>query len=90
MINVIEELKKLKAWWRTEINTEIIVSDSAINDLFNKIEEEEKNAFFIIDSALKEEDKYERIFAQEDKYLFDATLSEPKTGDVNKLVSLSL
>jgi len=88
MINVIEELKKLKAWWRTEINTEIIVSDSAINDLFNKIEEEEKNAFFIIDSALKEDDKYNKIFAQKDKYLFDATLSEPKTGDVNKLVSL--
>lgn len=88
MTERIKEFKQLKPWWRTEINTEIIVSDDAISDLLTKIDEEGKNAFFIIDSVLKEDDKYEKIFAESNKYLYNATLSEPKTDDVNELVAL--
>ncbi|MDR1048827.1 MAG: iron-containing alcohol dehydrogenase [Synergistaceae bacterium] len=75
-------------WWRTEIPTKIVLSKNGVGDLFSLLEREKKRPFFIADSALSGQKKFEPVLerAGESLFLFDATSSEPRTGDVDALV----
>ncbi|MDR2175991.1 MAG: iron-containing alcohol dehydrogenase [Synergistaceae bacterium] len=77
-------------WWRTEIPTQIVLSKDGIGDLFGLLKKEKKRPFFILDSALSGQKKFEPILERGEDgkslFLFDATASEPRTGDVDALV----
>ncbi|MDL2264646.1 iron-containing alcohol dehydrogenase, partial [Synergistaceae bacterium OttesenSCG-928-I11] len=75
-------------WWRTSILTEIIKSKDGVGDILKGLEERNKKAFFIVDAVLESQKEFERIFGQKDKFAFDASESEPRTGDVDKLVAM--
>ncbi|NLV81781.1 MAG: iron-containing alcohol dehydrogenase [Synergistaceae bacterium] len=90
IINVptnIEDFVNLKPWWRTEVPTEVILSANGIEDLLIKLKHEKKKPFFILDSELKDQQEFAKIFAQNSKFIFDASASEPRTDDVDKLVA---
>lgn len=82
----IKNFVKLSPWWRTKVPTEIILSSDGISDLFNLLESRGKIPFFVIDSALMPQPAFAKIFEQKNKFLFDATFSEPRTSDVDNLV----
>jgi 3-deoxy-alpha-D-manno-octulosonate 8-oxidase len=73
-------------WWRTPVTTEIILSACGVGDLLERLKN--KRAFIIIDSALATQDVFKPLCALENTRLFDASASEPKTGDVDNLVQL--
>lgn len=75
-------------WWKTKILTEIVQSEDGVGDLLGALAERSKQPFFIVDGALEDQKVFKRIFDRDEKYLFNATESEPKTGDVDKLVAL--
>ena len=82
-----KEFVALKPWWRTPIPSEIILSDDGIGTLLSLVEERGKKAFFVIDKALEKQPAFARIFEQKEKFVFDASVSEPRTGDVDALVA---
>ncbi len=82
------EFAKAPRWWRTEILTEIVPSEDGVGDLLRIVEERGKRPFFIVDSALAGQGAFGRVFERADKFVFDATASEPRTGDVDALVAL--
>lgn len=84
----IKEFTQLKPWWRTEVPTEIVLSENGVGDLLAKIEKENRKPFFIIDNVLEDQKPFEKIFAQKQKFLFNASESEPRTSDVDQLVAL--
>ncbi|MDO5116848.1 MAG: iron-containing alcohol dehydrogenase [Synergistaceae bacterium] len=84
----IENFTKLEAWWRTPVASEIILSGDGVGDLLAKLALEGKKAFFVADGALREQPRFEKIFARENIFVFDATASEPRTGDVDELRAL--
>jgi 3-deoxy-alpha-D-manno-octulosonate 8-oxidase len=91
MINIPTDIKdfvKLKPWWRTPVPTDIVLSEDGIADLFTKLSSEgKKEPFFIIDSALEKQGSFDRIFAKAGKFIFNASESEPRTCDVDSLVT---
>jgi 3-deoxy-alpha-D-manno-octulosonate 8-oxidase len=84
----IKEFKNARPWWRTKILTEIITSGDGVGDLLRALRERASSPFFIIDEILKPQPPFAAIFAQHDKYVFDATYSDPRTQDVDRVVSL--
>lgn len=84
----IKDFTQLTPWWRTDVPTEIICSADGVGDLLSKLEREKKTAFFIVDGVLSAQSRFAPVFAQERKFIFDATKSEPRTGDVDLVVSL--
>lgn len=82
----IQGFTKRAPWWRTEIPTEIILSGDGIGELFSMIAKRGAKAFFVIDSALQDQTSFARVFDQKEKFIFNATESEPRTGDVDALV----
>lgn len=84
----IESFKNLKPWWRTAVSTEIILSGNGTCDLFEKLDRESKKPFFVIDEILEDQQVFSPIFEQKNKFLFNASYSEPRTGDVDKLVAI--
>lgn len=91
MINTPDNMKDFTAlgpWWRTNVPTEIICSDNGVGDLLAKLQKEGKTPFFIVDRILEDQEGFAPIFAQERKYVFEASESEPRTGDVDKVVAL--
>ncbi|MDR1651751.1 MAG: iron-containing alcohol dehydrogenase [Synergistaceae bacterium] len=83
-----EEFKGASRWWRTKIFTEIIPSGDGVSDLLDLLSQRAESPYFIIDSALKPQKPFERLFAQPDRYEFDASASEPRTADADKAVSI--
>ncbi|MDR1377045.1 MAG: iron-containing alcohol dehydrogenase [Synergistaceae bacterium] len=75
-------------WWRTEISSEIVLSENGVPDLLNLLKERKSNPFFILDKALTEQNRFKPIseLKREVSFLFDATASEPRTTDVDLLV----
>lgn len=83
-----EEFKNARPWWRTKIMTEIVTSGDGVGDLLKLLKERVSSPFFIIDEILKPQPAFAPIFACDGKYVFDATYSEPRTQDVDRVVSL--
>ncbi|MDK2958328.1 MAG: 3-deoxy-alpha-D-manno-octulosonate 8-oxidase [Synergistaceae bacterium] len=83
-----EGFLSLQPWWRTEVPTEIIRSREGVGELLHRLEKEKKNPFFVVDSVLRNQPVFAPLFGQEALYLFDASASEPKTGDVDTVVSI--
>lgn len=79
---------KLKPWWRTPVPTDIILSDHGVSELLDGLKARGRKPFFVIDSALRDQVPFAEIFAQKDLFIFDASFSEPRTGDVDALRSL--
>ncbi|MDR1916465.1 MAG: iron-containing alcohol dehydrogenase [Synergistaceae bacterium] len=84
----IDEFKSANAWWRTKILTEIIQSGDGVTDLLRALRDRAARPFFIIDEILKPQERFLPIFEMEEKFIFDASRSEPRTGDVDGLVAL--
>jgi 3-deoxy-alpha-D-manno-octulosonate 8-oxidase len=84
----IDEFKNARSWWRTKILTEIITSADGVGDLFKLLKDRSSSPFFIIDEILKPQPQFRGIFAEKDRYVFDASYSEPRTQDVDRVVSL--
>jgi 3-deoxy-alpha-D-manno-octulosonate 8-oxidase len=78
----------LEPWWRIKVPTEVILSKDGVNDLLAKIDNEKKKPFFVIDEVLHDQPVFKELFNRKASYLFNASESEPRTGDVDKLVSL--
>jgi 3-deoxy-alpha-D-manno-octulosonate 8-oxidase len=76
------------AWWRTKILTEIIQSCDGVRDIMSALTDRARRPFFVIDGALEPQERFRPIFEQERKFVFDASESEPRTGDVDSLVTL--
>ncbi len=84
----IKEFVKLKPWWKTPVDTRVVLSEDGVSDLLRMLSEEGRKPFFVVDKALKSQPRFERLFAQKNLFEFDASLSEPRTGDVDALRSL--
>ena len=78
----------LEPWWRTEVPTRIVPSADGVEDLLEMLGEEAENPFFVLDSILEEQPAFAPLFEQKRKFLFNASESEPRTGDVDRLVAL--
>jgi 3-deoxy-alpha-D-manno-octulosonate 8-oxidase len=91
MFNIPKNMKDFESarpWWRTEFPTEIHIAEDGVSKLLGMIEDRERKPFFVLDEVLSDQPEFKKLFAMPDKYLFNATESEPKTGDVDKLVAL--
>ena len=75
-------------WWRTRVPTEIIRSREGVGELLHRLEKENRNPFFVVDSVLRNQPVFASLLGQKALYLFDASASEPKTGDVDTVVSM--
>ncbi|MDR1138044.1 MAG: iron-containing alcohol dehydrogenase [Synergistaceae bacterium] len=75
-------------WWRTEIYTEIVTSGDGVGDFLKLLRERASAPFFIADGILESQTQFRAIFEQNDKFVFDASASEPRTIDVDHVVSL--
>lgn len=84
----IKEFVKTPRWWRTDILTEILLHEDGVDGLLTGLEDRRRNPFFIIDTALSDQPVFKPLFDKEEKFLFNASDSEPRTGDVDKLVAL--
>lgn len=76
-----------KPWWRTEILTDIVLSENGVVDLLKMIAERKRKPFFIMDEILSSQPAFNKLFEARDKYLFNASESEPQTGHVDLLVN---
>jgi 3-deoxy-alpha-D-manno-octulosonate 8-oxidase len=74
-------------FWRTEILTEVVFSDQGGEHLSNLLRQRKQRPFLIMDQALERQPAFAPLLAFPHKYLFDATASEPRTGDVDYLVN---
>lgn len=84
----LDDFIKTPKWWRTEIMTEIIPSKNGVDDFLTALSDRGKRAFFIVDGALAAQPEFKKIFDRSEKFVFDASESEPRTGDVDRLVAL--
>ena len=85
---MLKEFVSSQKWWRTEIQTEIVLSDNGVADLFGMLRDRKARPFFVMDDALVDQNKFKRFLETDSEklFLFNATASEPKTGDVDLLV----
>ncbi|MDR3331343.1 MAG: iron-containing alcohol dehydrogenase [Synergistaceae bacterium] len=79
---------KAPRWWRTEILTEVVQSEDGVGDLLRLLKERGRAAYFIIDEALSGDVRFGPILEQDELFVFLASESEPRTGDVDRLVAL--
>lgn len=85
--NDIKSYTQLAPWWRTQVPTRIVLSADGVGDILTMLEKEGKDPFFVIDGALERQPQFGRLFAMERRFVFDATFSEPRTCDVDRLRS---
>ncbi|MDR3255140.1 MAG: iron-containing alcohol dehydrogenase [Synergistaceae bacterium] len=78
----------LGRWWATDVSTDVVPSADGAGDILRLLSAKSERPFFIIDDALVSQPAFANILALEDKYLFAASASEPRTGDVDALVAL--
>jgi 3-deoxy-alpha-D-manno-octulosonate 8-oxidase len=83
-----DEFIRAPEWWRTEILTEIVRSADGVADFLDGLASRGKRAFFIVDDVLKSQPRFARVFEQKNLFRFDASASEPRTQDVDRVVSL--
>lgn len=91
MINVPTDINAFvnsSPWWKTNFPTEVICSDDGVGDLIKRIECESRRPYFILDSALLEQDAFSPLFNGASVFVFNASASEPKTEDVDRLVEV--
>jgi len=89
MKNVPSDIRKfaaLEPWWRTRVPTGILCSGNGIDDLLRKVKQEDRKAFFLIDSVLEKQRLFAPLFNEQSKMLFNASVSEPRTDDVDRIV----
>ena len=85
----LKDFVALPRFWRIEVPTQVVLSDDGIGRLFRLIEERgKKKPFFVIDKALECQAPFAPVFAQKDKFVFNASYSEVRTGDVDALVQV--
>ena len=84
----IKEFVNLKPWWKTPVDTRVVLSDNGAADILMMLEDEGRRPFFVADKALAGQREFARIFAEKNLFVFDATFSEPRTGDVDALRAL--
>jgi len=82
----IDSYISLEPWWRTEVPTEVVLSANGVRDILEKLEAENKKPFFVIDKILEDQPVFAPLFSQDPKFVFNASESEPRTGDVDRLV----
>ncbi|MDR1481021.1 MAG: iron-containing alcohol dehydrogenase [Synergistaceae bacterium] len=76
------------AWWSTKILTEVARTDDGVGSLLNMLRERGRRPFFIIDGALEGQLGFKPLFERDEVFMFRASESEPRTGDVDRLVAL--
>ncbi len=86
--NGVKEFTALKRWWRVDVPTEVLLSGDGVGTVLALVRERGVKPFFVIDSALRAQPAFARLFARDDTYVFNATYSEVRTGDVDALVAL--
>jgi 3-deoxy-alpha-D-manno-octulosonate 8-oxidase len=83
-----KEFVNASPWWKAEIFTEIVTSGDGVGDFLRLLRERAQSPFFIVDEILGKQAPFRDIFEQNDKFVFDASASEPRTSDVDRVVSL--
>lgn len=78
----------LGPWWRTNVPTRIICSRDGVGDFLAELKKDGRAPFFVIDKILMEREKFSPLFKAGAKFVFDASESEPKTGNVDSVVAL--
>lgn len=84
----IEAFANRSPWWSTEFPTEVICSADGVGDLIKKLETDSRRPFWVIDSSLKGQEPFYPIFKMPSAFIFDASRSEPRTGDVDELAEI--
>lgn len=84
----VKDFAALPRWWRVDVPTEVVLSTDGISRLYELIEERGKRPFFVVDKALENQPAFARVFAEKDKFVFNASYSEVRTSDVDELVAL--
>ncbi|MDR1396227.1 MAG: iron-containing alcohol dehydrogenase [Desulfarculales bacterium] len=84
---MLQEFANTERFWRTEILTQPVFSGQGISRLLALIKERKQKPFLILDSALANQPDFAPLWAFTARYSFDASASEPKTGDVDYLVA---
>ena len=74
----IEEFTNLKPWWKTPVNTRVVLSGDGVADILRMLEDEGRRPFFVADQALAGQPEFARIF--EEKNLFASTRHFPSRG----------
>ena len=82
------ELAGLPRWWRVDVPTEIVIGACGVDTVFDLIASRGVRPFFVIDAALRDQPDFARVFRQKDVFVFNASYSEVRTGDVDALVAL--
>ena len=82
------ELVSLPRWWRVDVPTEIVIGACGVDTVFDLIASRGVRPFFVIDAALRDQPDFARVFRQKDVFVFNASYSEVRTGDVDALVAL--
>ncbi len=77
--------KNSQPWWRTQVNSNVVLSDDGVNDLLAQLAG--RQTLFIIDLALSYQPVFAPLFKQPNVILFHAAACEPKTGDVDDIVA---
>ena len=85
---MLDDFSKTPKWWRTGILSDVVLSADGIGELLRRVGAEKERPFFILDDALVSQSAFDRIVKQEHVFLFNASASEPRTGDVDNLVEL--
>ncbi len=75
-------------WWRTKFPTEVVCSADGVGDLKKRISKDSRRPFYVLDSSLRNQKVFEPLFAEPSRFIFDASASEPKTEDVDRLTDL--
>ncbi len=81
----IESFTNSGQWWKTEFRTEAVCTKDGVGDLLERIRRESRHPFYVLDSALLGQEAFFALFAKSPVMIFDATSSEPKTEDVDRL-----
>lgn len=84
----IKEFTTLKPWWKTPVSTRVALSCDGVSDILRMLADEGRKPFFVVDKALAGQSEFARLFEKKNMFAFDATFSEPRTGDVDALRSL--
>ncbi len=75
-------------WWATNFPTEVVCSGDGVGDLMKRVQTESRNPYFVLDSALKGQKAFDALFSRDRVFIFDASKSEPRTDDVDRLVKI--
>ncbi|MDY9920362.1 MAG: iron-containing alcohol dehydrogenase [Synergistota bacterium] len=75
-------------WWSTGFPTEVVCSGDGVGDLIKRVQGESRRPFYVLDSSLRDQEAFIPLFGRAPVFIFDASASEPRTVDVDRLVEL--